>query len=244
VKEMGEIRKENLHQSLIEHLNGLGLTEDQVNELIENALVEISEKNVEQDEVVNGLVDKVGELNGLMTEEKGDLVGAINEVFQYGVNVKQRLVGILASKGIDCSTSDSFDKLITDIDSMNNIQINSGEDVTLSNAGTSIYSKISKVAVSDTNNVTYFTYTSTFTGKARLVMLASGPSSSDTPMVTELHINNVVYKSNTQTYSNNGTVLAMDFDIKKGDIVSLKCRQSKDDWNHYIQSAAIIVSLV
>ena len=62
---MGEIRKENLHQSLIEYLDGLGLTEEQVNELIDN-----------------GLVEKVGEINGLMTNEKGSLVGAINELFQ------------------------------------------------------------------------------------------------------------------------------------------------------------------
>ena len=78
----GRINLSNLSDSLKEHLNGLGLTEEQVNELIEEALVEINEKDIEQDEVVNGLIDKVGELNGLMTEEKGDLVGAINELFQ------------------------------------------------------------------------------------------------------------------------------------------------------------------
>lgn len=40
----GRINLSNLSDSLKEHLNGLGLTEEQVNELIENALVEINEK--------------------------------------------------------------------------------------------------------------------------------------------------------------------------------------------------------
>ena len=40
------------------------------------------------------------------------LVGAINEVFQSGVNVKQNLVDALIAKNIDCSTSNSFDELI------------------------------------------------------------------------------------------------------------------------------------
>lgn len=37
---MGEIRKENLHQSLIEYLDGLGLTEEQVQGLISAGLVD------------------------------------------------------------------------------------------------------------------------------------------------------------------------------------------------------------
>ena len=40
------------------------------------------------------------------------LVGAINEVFQSGVNVKQNLVDALIAKNIDCSTSNTFDELI------------------------------------------------------------------------------------------------------------------------------------
>lgn len=39
---MGEIRKENLHQSLIEYLDGLGLTEEQVQGLINSGLVDIN----------------------------------------------------------------------------------------------------------------------------------------------------------------------------------------------------------
>ena len=111
----GRINYSNLSDSLKEHLNGLGLTEEQVNELIENALVEINEKDVEQDEVVNALVDKVGELNGLMTEEKGDLVGAINELFQSANNGKELIANAI---GEPVSADDTFSAMSNDINSL------------------------------------------------------------------------------------------------------------------------------
>ena len=111
----GRINLSNLSDSLKEHLNGLGLTEEQVNELIENALVSINEKDIEQDEVVNGLVDKVGELNGLMTEEKGDLVGAINELFQSANNGKQLIANAI---GEPLSSEDTFSAMSNDINGL------------------------------------------------------------------------------------------------------------------------------
>ena len=95
---MGEIRKENLHQSLIEYLDGLGLTEEQVNELIEN-----------------GLVEKVGEINGLMTTEKGSLVGAINELFQSANNGKELIANAI---GEPVSADDTFSAMSNDINGL------------------------------------------------------------------------------------------------------------------------------
>ena len=40
------------------------------------------------------------------------IVGAINELFQYGTNAKQNLVDTLVAKGISASTSMTFDELI------------------------------------------------------------------------------------------------------------------------------------
>ena len=40
------------------------------------------------------------------------IVGAINELFQCGTNVKQNLVDTLVAKGISASTSMTFDELI------------------------------------------------------------------------------------------------------------------------------------
>lgn len=56
---------------------------------------------------------KIGESN-LQTTNK-TLTGAINELFQSGVNVKQNLVDALIAKNIDCSTSNTFDELINKI---------------------------------------------------------------------------------------------------------------------------------
>ena len=63
VKEMAKITIEELSESLKEYLNGLGLTEAQVQELIDKF----------EDE-------KIGDISQLSTEEKGSLVGAINEI--------------------------------------------------------------------------------------------------------------------------------------------------------------------
>ena len=87
---MGEIRKTNLHESLIEYMQTLGLTEEQIKEYIENEL----------------------ELDGLQTESK-DLVGAINELFQNANNGKELIASAI---GEPVSSEDTFqamsDKII------------------------------------------------------------------------------------------------------------------------------------
>ena len=67
---------------------------------------------------INTNTAKIGDLNSLSTENKTDLVAAINEVFQCGNNVKQNLVDALIAKKVKCSTSDSFDTLINNIYNM------------------------------------------------------------------------------------------------------------------------------
>lgn len=57
----------------------------------------------------------IGNTSSLNTNNKTNLVSAINEVFQSGVNVKQNLVDALIAKNIDCSTSNTFDELINKI---------------------------------------------------------------------------------------------------------------------------------
>ena len=60
----------------------------------------------------------IGDKTNLSTTDKSNLVAAINEVFQSGVDVKNKLVEALASKDVSCSTSDTFDDLISKIESM------------------------------------------------------------------------------------------------------------------------------
>ena len=65
-----------------------------------------------------GHAKTIGDLANLQTTNKDTVVAAINEVFQSGVDVKNKLVEALASKDVSCSTSDTFDDLITKIESM------------------------------------------------------------------------------------------------------------------------------
>ena len=57
--------------------------------------------------------NKIGALSNLNTTTKTSIVDAINEVFQSGNNVKGNLVDALVAKGIDISTSESWDNIIT-----------------------------------------------------------------------------------------------------------------------------------
>jgi hypothetical protein len=66
----------------------------------------------EVNEKVNYAISALGNGNELLTNNKTNVVAAINEVFQSGVNVKQNLVDALIAKNIDCSTSNTFDELI------------------------------------------------------------------------------------------------------------------------------------
>lgn len=56
-------------------------------------------------------LNNIGDLSQLQTENKNDLVSAINEVFQSGNNAKQGLVDALVVKGIEASTSESWESL-------------------------------------------------------------------------------------------------------------------------------------
>lgn len=67
---------------------------------------------------INDLNDKastIGQLEDLKTTERKSLVDAINEVFQLGSKNKEMLVECLASKGINCSTDDNWEELITKV---------------------------------------------------------------------------------------------------------------------------------
>ena len=85
---MGEIRKDNLHESLIEELNEL-------------ANIDLSGKQDKTDE-------------SLLTESK-DLVGAINELFQSANNGKELIASAI---GEPLSSNDTFSAMSTGIDGL------------------------------------------------------------------------------------------------------------------------------
>jgi hypothetical protein len=65
-----------------------------------------------------GIREDIGTLANLQTTNKGNLVAAINEVFQSGANTKQQLVDVLRAKGINTvSASNSWTDIINVISS-------------------------------------------------------------------------------------------------------------------------------
>ena len=59
---------------------------------------------------------KLGNLSDLNTDNKTNLVSAINDIVALNTITKQHLVDALVTKGADCSISDSWDTLINLID--------------------------------------------------------------------------------------------------------------------------------
>ena len=59
--------------------------------------------------------EQIGDLTTLQTENKSDLVSAINELFQASSNIKQDLVDALTGKGFEASTEDSMSDIIQTI---------------------------------------------------------------------------------------------------------------------------------
>ena len=130
----GRINLSNLSDSLKEYLNGLGLTEAQVQELIgkfedekigDDSNLKTTNKTIV--EAINEVKDTIDnkdlsayqtvEDNDLLTENK-TIVEAINEVFQSGNSAKQELVAALVAKGLEATTNMSFDNLINLLSSL------------------------------------------------------------------------------------------------------------------------------
>lgn len=84
------------------------------------AQIEDVEAQIEEvREIADWCVMALGDGDQLLTNNKNSVVDAINEVFQYGNNVKQNLVDALIAKGVQASTSETFDSLIA---KLNDIQ--------------------------------------------------------------------------------------------------------------------------
>lgn len=125
---MSKITLDNLSDNLKDLLNNAGISEEQVQELID-LMVEENIGNVNnlmtENKTIVGSINEVKDAidnkdlseyqtivdNDLLTTNK-TIVEAINEVFQSGNSVKQELVATLVAKGLSATTDMSFDELI------------------------------------------------------------------------------------------------------------------------------------
>ena len=136
---MAKITLEELSGSLKEYLNRLGLTEAQVQELIDRF----------EDE-------KIGDISQLSTSEKGSLVGAINELFQNANNGKQLIANAI---GEPLDSNDTFSAMSNDINSLLSTfktnMMNSGVTVESSDRFKSLIDKIKGLTEGEGKGIRY-----------------------------------------------------------------------------------------
>lgn len=123
----GGIGLDNLGSDVKGILNNLTETTIQHSELIETIDGKLSGCATKEDLTKIDMSAKQDKTDNNLATNSKDIVGAINEVFQSGNNVKQNLVDALIAKGVSCSTSDSFESLISKI--INNLSSSSSTNL-------------------------------------------------------------------------------------------------------------------
>lgn len=78
----------------------------------EEVNTQIQEESSEINARVDAIDAKVGNLSSLQTSDKSTITGAINELFQRGNSVKQKLVDTLIAKEVEASTNETFESLL------------------------------------------------------------------------------------------------------------------------------------
>lgn len=88
---------------------------------LESTLATIKTNNTSSNTTINTVTSNMGKLSDLQTSAKGSLVAAVNEINQFGSNLKNRLRTALQSKGLSPATTPiedaSIEEMITLIES-------------------------------------------------------------------------------------------------------------------------------
>lgn len=85
---------------------------------LESTLTTIQTNNTSSNTTINTVTSIVGKLSDLQTSAKGSLVAAVNEINQFGSNLKNRLKTALDSKGIiDSSLAYTINELVEVVES-------------------------------------------------------------------------------------------------------------------------------
>ena len=132
---MAGLKIDNLSDSLLNYLEGLGFSEEQVQQLIDN----IS-----------------GDLSALQTTDKSSLVAAINELFQSANNGKELIATAI---GEPLNSSDTFSAMSNDINGLLSTfktnMMNNGVSVTGSDKFKALIDKIATLADNEGKGIQY-----------------------------------------------------------------------------------------
>lgn len=91
----------------------------QVSSQLNTQVEELNGKIGDANDQIEEVDSKLGDLDNLQTADKNSLVGALNEVFQRGNEVKEMLVDSLIAKGLNVSTNNTFEELSSEIANIN-----------------------------------------------------------------------------------------------------------------------------
>ena len=153
---MSKITLDNLSDNLKEYLEGLGLSEEQVLNLI-------NENGLDEEELKTMLKDTMS-INELSTNSK-TVIGAINELFQSANNGKELIANAI---GEPLSSEDTFSAMSTDINSLLSTfktnMMNNGVAVESSDRFKSLIDKIATLADSEGKGIQFTEGTFTITG--------------------------------------------------------------------------------
>ena len=178
----------------------------------------------EEDTTLRDSLASILEEEGVTTTDEDDMASLIGKVDEEFSENKQELVDVLVSKGVECSTNNSFDELIANINNIGGIQTSptSFNDALYYNGD----------SADITNNLTCCTYTSKFNGTIRvLVRVSSNYGSGATITATYYKNNNKVGSSSCNVSYNSpefGKDCVCDIDVEKNDVITVVLTYSGD----------------
>ena len=178
----------------------------------------------EEDTTLRDSLASILEEEGVTTTDEDDMASLIGKVDEEFSENKQELVDVLVSKGVECSTNNSFDELIANINNIGGIQTSptSFNDALYYNGD----------SVNITNNLTCCTYTSKFNGVIRVLVRVSSNYGSGATITATYYKNNNKVGSSSCTVSYNspefGKDCVYDIDVEKNDVITVVLTYSGD----------------
>ena len=178
----------------------------------------------EEDTTLRDSLASILEEEGVTTTEEDDMASLIGKVDQEFDENKQELVDVLVSKGVECSTNNSFDELIANINNIGGIQTSptSFNDALYYNGD----------SADITNNLTCCTYTSKFNGTIRVLVRVSSNYGSGAKITATYYKNNNKVGSSSCSVSYNspefGKDCVYDIDVEKNDVITVVLTYSGD----------------
>ena len=224
---MAKITIEELSGSLKEYLNGLGLTEAQVQGLIDKfedeKIGDISQLSTEEKESLVGAINEVNQKankevdlsnyqqktdNSLQTSSK-NLVGAINELFQNANNGKELIASAI---GEPLSSNDTFSAMSNDINGLlsqfKTNMMKNGITVNNRDKFKQLIDKIATLADNEGKGIQFASGSGDWSTTEDITTITINTNLNFTPNIIFCKANSVLFRSGTSKYDTYDSVIS------------------------------------